>query len=115
MISVLSSSSLAKADDGAPWIWNVCGEGFAGWNVAFILDLFHALEDAVVAVRALTPDKGEQGVHELDQGAVRRQPGRLGHHHSEVVVVCIGTARPAGAECAATYTGSANCRSDPAS
>ena len=83
MISVLPSQLGESRRDGAQWIRNVCEEGVAGWNLTFILDLFHALEDAVVAVQALNPgQRRTEGMHELDQGAVGRRPGRLGHHHS---------------------------------
>ena len=44
----------------AAWIRNVGEEIFAGWNSAFTLDQFHALEYAAAAVQALAQDRGER-------------------------------------------------------
>ena len=41
--------------DGALWIRKACEEILAGRKVIFILDLFHALQYADAAVKAVTP------------------------------------------------------------
>ena len=46
--------------DGAEWIRNTCAEVFGGWKVTFVLDMFHALEYASGAVKAIFPDKAER-------------------------------------------------------
>lgn len=46
--------------DAAPWIRNVCGELLAGQRVTFVLDLWHALDYAGAALRALVPDSAER-------------------------------------------------------
>ena len=46
--------------DGAEWIRNTCAEVFGGWKVTFVLDMFHALEYASDAVKAIFPDKAER-------------------------------------------------------
>ena len=46
--------------DEALWIRIVCEEILPGRKVAFILDLYHALECASDAVQAVTPDEGKR-------------------------------------------------------
>ena len=47
--------------DGAEWIRSACGEIFGGGKVTFVPGLFHCLEYAVAAVRAIHPDGAERG------------------------------------------------------
>ena len=54
------SRPLVVLSDGAPWIRNSCEEAFPGQETTFILDLFHALEYADAAVKAVQPDKSKQ-------------------------------------------------------
>ena len=51
---------LVVISDGAEWIPNTCAELFGGGKVTFVLDIFHALEYASDAVKAIFPDKAER-------------------------------------------------------
>ena len=51
---------LVVISDGAEWIRNTCEELFGGGKVTFVLDMFHALEYAGDAVKAIFPDKAER-------------------------------------------------------
>ena len=51
---------LVVISDGAEWIRNTCEELFGGGKVTFVLDIFHALEYASDAVKAMFPDKAER-------------------------------------------------------
>ena len=44
---------LVVISDGAEWIRNTCAEVFGGGKVTFVLDMFHALEYASDAVKAI--------------------------------------------------------------
>ncbi len=46
--------------DGAEWIRNTCEEIFGGRKATFVLDIFHALEYAADAVKAILPDRAER-------------------------------------------------------
>lgn len=46
--------------DGAEWIRTTCDEIFGGRKATFVLDMFHALEYASDAVKAIFPDKAER-------------------------------------------------------
>ncbi len=46
--------------DGAEWIRNACGEIFGGRKVTFVPGLFHCLEYAAAAVRAIHPAGAER-------------------------------------------------------
>ena len=53
---------LVVISDGAEWIRNTCDELFGGRKVTCVLDIFHALEHASDAVKALLPGgPGRQG------------------------------------------------------
>ena len=54
------AEDLVIISDGAEWIRNTCEELFGGGKVTFVLDIFHALEYAGDAVKAIFPDKAEQ-------------------------------------------------------
>ena len=54
---MFEAEELAVLSDGAAWIRNAAEEIFAGQKPTFILDRFHALEQAAAAVRAPAPDK----------------------------------------------------------
>ena len=54
------AGEIVVLSDGAPWIRNVCGELLAGQRVTFVLDLWHALDYAGAALRALVPDGTER-------------------------------------------------------
>ena len=47
--------------DGAEWIRSACGEIFGGRKVTFVPGLFHCLEYAAAAVRAILPAGAERG------------------------------------------------------
>ncbi|MCY4191464.1 MAG: hypothetical protein OXD42_09115, partial [Rhodospirillaceae bacterium] len=47
--------------DGAEWIRGTCGEIFGGRKVTFVPGLFHCLEYAAAAVRAILPAGAERG------------------------------------------------------
>ena len=47
---------LVVISDGAEWIRNTCEELFGGRKVTFVLDMFHALEYASDAVKAMFSD-----------------------------------------------------------
>ena len=83
--------------DAASWIRNVCAELLAGQKVTFILDLWHAIEYASAALRALCPDTAErknllQAVKaDLKAGRVDAVISALTphRHKDEAVVKCI--------------------------
>ncbi len=53
---------LVVISDGAEWIRNTCDELFGGRKVTCVLDIFHALEHASDAVKAILPGgPGRQG------------------------------------------------------
>jgi len=54
------AEDLVVISDGAEWIRNNCEELFGGGKVTFVLDMFHALEYASDAVKAIFPDKAER-------------------------------------------------------
>ncbi len=54
------AGELVVISDGAEWIRNTCDELFGGRKVTCVLDLFHVLEYASDAVKAILPDKTER-------------------------------------------------------
>jgi hypothetical protein len=54
------AGELVVISDGAEWIRGACDEIFGGRKVTFVLDVFHALEYASDAVKAIFPDKAER-------------------------------------------------------
>ncbi len=83
--------------DGAPWIRNVCEEVLAGTGTTFILDLFHALDCAAAAVRALVPDRDGRKAR-MESIKARLNDGRVDlavadlkphRHRDEAVEACI--------------------------
>ncbi len=54
------AAEVVTVSDAASWIRSVCGELLPGRKVTFILDLWHALEYAGAALRALVPDTAER-------------------------------------------------------
>ena len=95
---LFAARELAVLSDGAPWIRNSCEEAFPGQETTFILDLFHALEYADAAVKAVQPDKSKQ---EDWMKTIKGQPdaGRVDdviaglepHRRLEAVATCIRT------------------------
>ena len=51
------AGELVVISDGAEWTRNTCQEIFGGRKVTFVLDMFHALEYASGAVKAILPDR----------------------------------------------------------
>ena len=54
------AEELFVISDGAEWIRGSCDELFGGRKVTFVLDMFHALEYASDAVKAMVPDTAER-------------------------------------------------------
>ena len=54
------AGELVVVSDGAEWIRNACEEIFGCRKVTFVLDMFHALEYAADAVRAIHPAGAER-------------------------------------------------------
>ncbi|MCY4463459.1 MAG: hypothetical protein OXC26_24145, partial [Albidovulum sp.] len=54
------AEGLVVISDVAEWMRNTCEELFGGGKVTFVLDIFHVLEYAGDAVKAIFPDKAEQ-------------------------------------------------------
>ncbi len=54
------AGELVVISDGAEWIKNTCEEIFGGRKVTFVLDVYHCLEYASDAVKAILPDKAER-------------------------------------------------------
>ena len=70
--------------DEALWIRIVCEEILPGRKVAFILDLYHALECASDAVQAVTPDEGKRKKRmDWIREEARHQTGRPSHLQTE--------------------------------
>ncbi len=55
-VGMKGAEDLVAISDGAEWMGNTCEELFGGGKVAFALDMFHALEYAGDAVKAIIPD-----------------------------------------------------------
>ncbi|MCY4461352.1 MAG: hypothetical protein OXC26_13310 [Albidovulum sp.] len=53
------AEDLVVISDGAEWMRNTCEELFGGGKVAFALDMFHTLEYAGDAAKAIFPDKAD--------------------------------------------------------
>lgn len=54
------AGELVVISDGAEWIRTTCDEIFGGRKATFVLDMFHVLEYASDAVKAIFPDKAER-------------------------------------------------------
>ncbi len=83
--------------DGAEWIRNACGEIFGGRKVTFVPGLFHCLEYAADAVRAIHPAGAERDRRfaevRADTGAGRagkvvRELEPFSARHGEVAACC---------------------------
>ena len=88
---------LVVVPDGAEWMRNTCEELFGGRKAAFVLDMFHALECAGDAVKAMFPDKAERdrrfaGIKaDLEAGRVAkviRELEPFSGRHKEVEACC---------------------------
>ena len=53
------AKKLVVVTDGAEWIRNTCEELFGGMTITFVLDVFHALEYASKAVKAIYRGKNQ--------------------------------------------------------
>ncbi len=109
--------------DGAEWIRSACGEIFGGRKVTFVLDMFHALEYAADAVRAILPAGAERDRRfaevRADTGAGRagkvvRELEPFSARHGEVAACC-RYFRGTWSECATTNTGRGASRSEAGS
>lgn len=91
------AEELVVISDGASWILNVCQELFAGQNVTFILDFWHATEYLSDALKALCPDKAKRKEQlkklksRLKSGGAISIVGELAPHRErgEAVAKCI--------------------------
>ncbi|MCY3672297.1 MAG: ISKra4 family transposase [Alphaproteobacteria bacterium] len=54
------AGEIVVISDGAEWIRSTCDELFGGGKVTFVLDLWHALEYASDAVKAILPEGAER-------------------------------------------------------
>ncbi len=91
------ADELVVVSDGAEWIRSACDEIFGGRKVTFVLDMFHALEYAADAVRAILPAGAERdrrfGEVRADTGAGRvaravRELEPFSARHGEVAACC---------------------------
>ena len=121
--ALFEAEELVVLSDGAPWIRTVCEEILAGREMTFILDLFHALEQAAAAVQAAAPDERERKacmdrVKELlDAGQSAQVTAALEpwRNRSEAVAACIRYYEANADRMRYDPAGSADCRSVPAS
>ena len=88
------AGELVAISDGAEWIRNTCDELFGGRKVACVLDVFHALEHASDAVKAIVPqrDRRLEGIKaDIEAGRIARVVRELepfGGRHGEVAACC---------------------------
>ena len=87
----------AVISDGAEWIRNTCEELFGGRKATFVLDIFHALEYAAGAVKAILPDRAERDRRlkearaDIEAGRIARavrEPEPFSGRHREVEARC---------------------------
>ena len=95
---LFAARELVVLSDGAPWIRNSCEEAFPGQETTFVLDLFHALQYADAAVKAVEPGtskqkdwmktiKGQPDAGRVDDVIADLEP----HRRLEAVATCIRT------------------------
>ena len=88
------AGELVVISDGAEWIRNACDELFGGRKVIYVLDLFHSLEHASDAVKAIVPERDRrlEGIKaDIEAGRVAkviRELEPFSGRHEEVEACC---------------------------